>query len=172
MSRHSLRIIFDRSAFHADRFDLLSNSRLSELVAKGRISVLLTPVFLNETLTAYGSPRPVAWQQHLTYALDVCNGGIFLGKEDIWREELVMGRGPFARRLLPEKPSKRYDSRPRLIARLRAAAKTGDLDREWVESQQERDDSYNKSVNQKKMSEEIRGEAKARTSRTDAPQIA
>ncbi len=73
-----------------------------------------------------------------------------------------MGRGPLARRLLPEKPSKRYDSRPRLVARLRAAAETGDLEREWVESQRERDEDYQKSVNQKSISKEIRAEAKAR----------
>lgn len=124
--------------------------------------MFLTPVFLNETLTAYGAKRPVEWRQHLTYALDVCNGGLFLEKTDIWREELVMGRGRLARHLLPEKPSRRYDSRPSLIARLRAVAETGDLEQEWVHSQEERDEDYNKSVNQQTISKDIRMEAKAR----------
>lgn len=57
-----------------------------------------------------------------------------LDKLEIWREELVMGRGPFARCLLPEKPSKTYRSRSEFIARLREAANTGDLYREWIDS--------------------------------------
>ena len=158
----ALRVILDRSAFHGERFDLLNASPLRHLTSARIVEVYLTQVFLNETLTAYGSRKPVAWRQHLAFALDVCNGGIFLDKYDIWREELVMGRGPFARRLLPERESKRYDSRPEVVALLRAAAETGDLDRLWIDSKIERDESYNKSVNQQEISERIRKEAKAR----------
>jgi hypothetical protein len=165
----AFRVILDRSAFHGERFDLLNASPLRRLTSAGVVEVYLTPVFLNETLTAYGSRSPVRWQHHLAFALDVCNGGIFLDKNDIWREELVMGRGPFARRLLPERASKRYDSRPELVAVLRAAAETGDLDRLWIDSKIERDESYNKSVNQQEISEGIRKEAKARLGTKPTP---
>ncbi|MCI0424198.1 MAG: hypothetical protein L0312_34155, partial [Acidobacteria bacterium] len=56
------------------------------------------PVFLEETLSAFGSSRGAKdWQRHLEFALDVCNGGIFLDKEQIWHNELVAGRGDLSR---------------------------------------------------------------------------
>jgi hypothetical protein len=162
MNTSGLRVIFDRSAFHGENFKLFELSQLQELTSRCALTVLLTPVFLNETLTAYGSKRPVDWQQHLSYALDVCNGGIFLDKSDIWHEELAMGRGRFARFLLPEKPNRRYDSRPRFVAKLREVANTGDLHPEWVASQEERDEAFLKSARQKKISGELREEAARR----------
>jgi hypothetical protein len=40
-------------------------------------------VFLNETLTAYGSRKPSEWKEHLNFALDLA-GGIFLDRADIF----------------------------------------------------------------------------------------
>jgi hypothetical protein len=45
-----MKIIFDRSAFHRKRFDLLKGSRLLELVSRGKILVYHTAVFLDETI--------------------------------------------------------------------------------------------------------------------------
>jgi hypothetical protein len=75
-----MRVIFDRSAFHGERFAALAESPLRALIARGRMMVIHTPLFLDETLSAYGSTRDGAdaWRTHLTFALDICNGGIFL----------------------------------------------------------------------------------------------
>ena len=149
----ALRVIFDRSAFHEPGYQQLLNSRLKDLCRRGRIRVFHTPTFLAETLDAYGSAKQSAadWQNHLQFALAICNGGIFLEKEEIWHEELVAGRGTFARRLLPERPNKNYDSRPRLMARLRELVRTGDLEREWSETEAIRIDNWQKKRNQKRI---------------------
>ena len=123
------RVIFDRSAFHEDRFDSIQSSALLDLYRKGRIAVFHTPVFLNETLSAYGAgDRAKQWQQHLSFCLDVCSG-LFLDRDEIWHNELVAGRGPHARYLYPERPNKRYQSRSQLIEMLREKAETGDVSR-------------------------------------------
>ena len=154
-----MRVIFDRSAFHGDNFSALVNSSLRKLVAAGRVSVFHTQVFLDETISAYGSPRASDdWKAHLAFAVDVCNGGIFLDKEEIWRNELVRGEGPSARYLLPKRPNKNYDSFPRLLQRLRQVAESGDLRKEWLESAAEREDAQQKRNNQRGISLSIRSE--------------
>ncbi len=96
-----MRVLFDRSAFHGKRFAALSDSSLRQLVPSNRVVIIHTPVFLDETLSSFGSARAGdEWRTHMAFALDVCNGGIFLDKEQIWHNELVSGRGPFAGRLL------------------------------------------------------------------------
>ena len=128
MKPSPLRVIFDRSAFHGARYCRLQDSRLKDLCSRGRIKVFHTPVFLTETLATSGAgENAAAWRDHLQFVLDVCNGGIFLGTEDIWREELVAGRGTFARHLLPERPSKKFISRPHLVGLLRKVVNTGDF---------------------------------------------
>lgn len=92
------------------------------------------------------------------FALDVCNGGIFLDKEQIWHNELVAGRGRFARYLLPERPNKNYDSRPRLMGKLREKVKSGDVSKEWAESAAMREDTNTKKNNQQRISREVREE--------------
>ena len=130
-----LRVIFDRSAFHGARFRELRNSRLKDLCRSGRIKVFHTLIFLDETLATYGSGKSAnAWRDHLQFALDVCNGGIFRETEDIWREELVAGRSTFAWPLLPERPNKKYISRPELVGQLREAATTGDFSQQWSDT--------------------------------------
>jgi hypothetical protein len=150
------RIIFDRSAFHEERFERIAKSALSALQRQGRVEVYHTPIFLDETLSSYGAgDRAKQWQDHLLYCLDVCNG-IFLDREEIWHNELVAGRRQFARCLLPERPNKRYDSRPRLIQILRAKATSGDLAEEWAESAAMRAETSTKKNNQRATSAEIR----------------
>jgi hypothetical protein len=155
----AMRVIFDRSAFHGERFAALAASPLLQLVASKRVVITHTPVFLDETLSSFGSARAGdEWCTHMAFALDVCNGGIFLDKEQIWHNELVCGRGPFARHLIPERPSKNYGSRPRLIETIRQRIATGDLSKEWAESAAEREDAQQKRTNQKAISREVREE--------------
>ena len=45
-----MKIIFDRSASHGNRFDVLKGSRLSQLVQERKVLVYHTAVFLEETL--------------------------------------------------------------------------------------------------------------------------
>lgn len=145
----TFRVIFDRSAFHGSNFESLRDSSLKRLCGAGIIAVFHTPNFLNETLGAFGARRETVWQEHLRFAVEVCNGGIFLEKEEIWHEELMSGRGQLARRLLPKRPSRRFDSAPRVLAKLAAKAATGDLSVEWRETQAARDEAYEKTLNQR-----------------------
>jgi hypothetical protein len=104
-SSSQMRVIFDRSAFHGNNFDILERSPLRKLVATNRLRVFLTPVFFEETLAAFGSKRASsAWREHLNFALDVCNGGIFLDQSEIWHNELVAGKGKNARYLRRLRP--------------------------------------------------------------------
>lgn len=151
-----LRVIFDRSAFHADRFERIKNSSLRVLQRQGRIEVFHTPIFLEETLLAYGAGKKAEqWRRHLLFSLDICNG-IFLDREEVWHNELIAGRGPFARYLLPGRPNKRYETRPRLIETLREKAASGDVSKEWAESAVMRADTQVKKSNQRAMSKELR----------------
>ena len=153
-----MRIIFDRSAFHGDNFTALVNSPLRKLVAAGRVSVCHTQVFLDETITAYGSQRASDdWKTHLAFAVDICSG-IYLDKEEIWGNELVRGQGPHARHLLPNKPTKNYDSLPRILERLRRVAESGDLRKEWLESAAEREETQTKRNNERGIALGIRSE--------------
>lgn len=153
-----MRVIFDRSAFHGDSFTALVSSPLRKLVAAGRVSVYHTQVFLDETITAYGSPRATDdWKAHLAFAIEVCSG-IYLDKEEIWRNELVRGQGPRARHLIPNKPTKDYDSLPRLLDRLRRVSESGDLRKEWLESAAEREEAQTKRNNQRGTARGIRVE--------------
>lgn len=130
----AFRVIFDRSAFHGDRFEAIRSSGLLDLYSRGVIKVYHAPVFLEETLLSYGAgEKAKGWRDHLSYCLDICTG-IFLDRDDIWRNELVLGCGSEARYLLPERPNKRYDSRLRLIETLREKAASGDVSKEWAES--------------------------------------
>lgn len=154
-----LKVIFDRSSFHGARFENIEKSPLRDLCRHGRIEVFHTPIFLEETLSTYrGGHKEQEWRKHLQFSLDICNGGIFLDREEIWHNELVAGRGPFARHLLPECPNKNYDSRPMLIERLQQVAASGDLSKEWLESGAMREDTRSKKNNQKTISRVAREE--------------
>lgn len=165
-----LRVIFDRSAFHGPRYRRLQHSRLMDLCRLGRIEVYHTPVFLNETISTYRpGEQDAAWQSHLQFALDTCNGGIFLNKEAIWYQELVAGGGTLARHLLPERRNKKYKwSRPELMEILRDVARTGDLEEEWIANELVRVETRRRTANQRQIFSRMRREV-ARNIREHRP---
>ena len=146
----TLSIIFDRSAFHEPGYRQLRESCLKDLCRRGHMKVFHTPTFIEETLATYGTrKRAAGWQNHLQFALDVCNGGIFLPKQNIFHEELVAGRGTLARHLLPERPNKIHNSRPRLMNALQEIARTGDFARVWSDTEAIRIDNRQRLRNQR-----------------------
>jgi hypothetical protein len=75
-----MKIIFDRSAFHRERFDLLKSSRLLQLVQERKILVYHTAVFLDETLRTASSTKQVAkdeLRRQWPFLASICNGGWF-----------------------------------------------------------------------------------------------
>jgi hypothetical protein len=63
-------------------------------VKSRQIEVFLTPIFTHETLDQYGSGRAGDdWREHLKFAIEICNSGVFLDKSEIFRNELVSGKG-------------------------------------------------------------------------------
>jgi hypothetical protein len=167
-SIHStMRVIFDRSSFHEPRFEQLVTSPLRRLVAERRITIFHTPVFLDEIIQSYGSPRASeTWRKHLEFAARICDGGVFLSKEDIWRGELVDGRGPLAQHLLPPVANEEHDSFYGFLGTLLRTAETGDLSIEWSESAVERDEGHKKRNNQHSLfrgaRDEVAGALRAR----------
>lgn len=143
------RVIFDRSSFHGNAFAKLLSSPLQSLCDRGDFQVYHTPVFFEETLGSFGASRATDWQAHLKFAVEICNGGVFLEKDEIWHNELVSGQGVLARYLLPERPTRRYDYRARLLATLAEKARTGDLVKEWKGSRAERDTTFSKNRRQR-----------------------
>jgi hypothetical protein len=93
----------------------------------------------------------------LRFALDICNGGIFNEKMDIWRDELLADRGPHPRYLLRERDHP-AGSLEQLVRVLREAVATGNIRDIWVGSQADRDESYRKRDNQRAMYRAIRSD--------------
>src|SRR5579862_6730198 len=123
-----MRVIFDRSSFHGERFELLRASPIGECQRRGLLTVYHTEIFFNETLEAGISQGAKGdWREHLGFALDICDGGLFLTKEPIWRAELIQGRGTFARHLYPARESRQYQSESFCREKLREAARSGDV---------------------------------------------
>jgi hypothetical protein len=144
-----MRVIFDRSSFHGERFALLASSRLRQLTAQRRVEVFHTTTFLDELIQSYGSRRAGnSWREHLKYAAQICNAGLFLSNEDIWRSELVERRGPLAMRLLPLQETRDHPSFSGFLGTLLRTAETGDLSQEWAESATERGDTRQKKDKQ------------------------
>jgi hypothetical protein len=85
-----LRIIFDRSAFHGHRFELLRSGPLLDLCRSGKVSVLHTGTFLTETLALYGrKERRAELKEQFEFLKAICNGGVFRDSVDIWQDELL-----------------------------------------------------------------------------------
>ena len=74
-----MKVIFDRSAFHGDRFDLLKGSRLSQVVQEREIFIYHTAVFLEETFRMIDSTKQTTKEtsEQWPYLLSICNGGWF-----------------------------------------------------------------------------------------------
>jgi len=146
-----MRVIFDRSAFHGQRFELLKSSPLRRLSAQRRVDVFHTATFIDEIIQSYGSARASSsWREHLRYAAQICNGGIFSPVEDIWRSELVDGWGPASRRLFP------HESFVGFQMTMLETADTGDLSQEWAESAPERMETRRKKTKQHALFREAR----------------
>lgn len=154
-----MRVILDRSAFHGSRFRALVASPLRQLAKTGQIEVFLTPVFIEETTSQYGSPRAGDdWRQHLEFALEICNGGLFLDKTEIWRNELVCEQGPAARHQFPERRTRRYTkSCAEMLDRLKAIARSDDIKDAWNETVAEREEVQQKKNRQHALYSDIRG---------------
>ncbi len=95
--RQKLTLIFDRSAFHGERFDLLKKSQLHRLIKARVLLVHHTPAFLEETVSLYEKPENRdELRAQLPFILDICNGRWFLQAEELWNLELVQHAGPNA----------------------------------------------------------------------------
>ena len=144
-----MRVIFDRSSFHGERFALLYSSNLRRLTAQRRVHVFHTPAFLDELIQSYGSRKAAAsWREHLKYAVRICNAGMFLPKDAIWHSELVEARGAAAPHLLPPEETHEYSSFVGFQGALLRTAETGDLSREWAETEPEREETRRKKTKQ------------------------
>lgn len=165
MKTTPVRVLLDCSAFHGERFDVLTRSPLRSLAASGRVRVFLTPIFIDETISAYGATQATdEWRAHLRYAVDVCNGGLMLTRDDIWRNELVNGHGKRARYTFPEMRTKRYGKSNReWLDTLRAlATKRGkELTGAWMGSEVERAETHRKKNAQRALLANVRKEAAA-----------
>lgn len=154
-----MRIIFDRSSLHGDRFQILVNSPLRRLVKSRQLEVFLTPVLTQETLEQYGSGRAGdEWREHLSFGIEICNG-VFLDKSEIFRNELVCGRGTAARYLFPERQTRRYGkSKAQVLDRLQLVANTCDRDlaQPWKQGKAQRDDLQRKKSAQKAYYNKVR----------------
>lgn len=92
-----LTVIFDRSAFHGRRFDLLAASPLLQLVRKNRVIVHHSAALLEETISMFEREANHAeLRKQLPFILDACNGRWFRDRGDIWELELTRDLGPAA----------------------------------------------------------------------------
>jgi hypothetical protein len=88
-----MKIIFDRSAFHGEDFDLLKGSRLSRLVRDREVFVFHTMVFLEETLRmieSHGDELKKQWP----FLQSICNAG--------WFKPLLFGQPPTLNSVIEE----------------------------------------------------------------------
>lgn len=154
-----MRVLFDLSALHGDRLDLLRHAPIKAVRSNRRMVFLHTPVFLNEILQGYGSSRTGSrWRENLTFARDLEPSGFFLDKEQIWHAELVCGRGPLARRLMPERKTRRWSGAGNLRAEIDRAIETGDLSQMWDAAKAEIDEGHTKKRAQRKIAIDVRQE--------------
>src|SRR5262249_38581303 len=83
---------FDRSAFHQrERFNLLSTSQLQTCCRNRKLSVVHTPIFIEETVRMYGNQQSREHLRHqLPFIFYICNGRVYYDTETIWKCELVL----------------------------------------------------------------------------------
>jgi len=152
-----LRVIFDLSALHGERLSLLRAAPLDLLRRRGLLTFLNTPIFVEEILRGSRSPRLAeSWRDNLAFALDLKPVGYFLDKEQIWRDELVCGRGPYARHMMPNRSTRRWDAANTLEDKLRRVVTTGDLGDVWEVAGPEIDEARQRRQNQRRIAVEIR----------------
>jgi len=152
MRGSALRVVFDTNAFSPGNFELLEQGPMRRLCHCGRIVPVYGHVFVEETLRAYGAERRredliKRWLPFIVDTADgICND--FIG---IWHEELVQGRGPNARVLMPRRDYQKF------FAQLADIPFDGSW-RAWHASQRDRDIDAQKRAAQQKVSASIRKE--------------
>ncbi len=147
-----VKVVFDTNVFSPGSFDLLEASPMLELRRRGSLVPIYGHVFLEETFRAYGLERMrsdlvTRWLPFIANTAPyVCNDFV-----SIFHEELVQGRGPYARLYLPMRDLERF----------RASISNIPLDgswRPWHSSKKERDIENGKRLAQRALSKEIRAE--------------
>lgn len=117
-----LTVVFDRSAFHGARFDLLQRSPLLTLAKQNAITVHHSQAFLEETISMYEKQHNHdELRKQLPFILEVCNGRWFSSVGDIWERELRLNQGPAADVFVDEVLRKQTES-----DMLQAVARSGD----------------------------------------------
>lgn len=158
-----VRVVFDSNIFSLDNFELLEKSPLRRLFAVRRVVPVYGHVFIEETLRAYGAAgkRDFLVTRWLPFIVATCDR-ICNDFNDIYHEELVCGRGPHARKLMPRRDYERFkESIPNIP-----------LDgnwRVWHASKAELDTEDEKRAAQRKISKEIREEVKYQPSKQSLP---
>jgi len=160
---NALRVTFDLSALHGPNLDALRQSPILRMCGRGQLAVALTPIFLDELIAGYGAKgQLVPWRSNLEFALEVCNDGIFLDKREIWRDELLCGRGPFARHKFPLSPTRRLISFGNVLRQLREMLESGDLQEYWASSQATRDENRARQRRARDISVQLRDQVSQR----------
>jgi hypothetical protein len=144
---------------------MLKAAPIDRLLRQRRLTVLHTPVFISEILHGFRSSRAQdRWRENLAFALDELKpSGYFLDKTEVWREELVCGRGPFARHFLPARQSRRWQlSAERWEMILRDRLRSGDLTDVWETALPEIEAGRTMRQNQRRIAREIREDISSR----------
>lgn len=163
MRRQPLRLTFDLSALHGEYLDRLAGSRLLQLCGRRYFAIALTPVFLDELVSGYGvRNRDVPWQPNLRFAISVCNDGVFLDKLEIWWDELVVGRGVYARCKFPKRATRRLVSADQIATKLAAMAEGNDVAEYWESSQELRSENRRRREGARKTARQLREGISAR----------
>lgn len=150
-----VRVVFDTNIFSLDNFESLEKSILHRLFKMRRVVPIYGHVFIEETLRAYGATgkRDLLVTRWLPFIVATCDR-ICNDFNGIFHEELVCGRGPYARTLMQPRDYERFkESLPHIA-----------LDgtwRAWHESKVERHTEDQKRTSQREISKEIRAEVTA-----------
>lgn len=121
-------MIFDLSAFAREKLERLMSCGLLALCQKRQVLVPHTPTFVVELLGGFtGQSFHEGSRLELKFALDICNGGLFEDRDEIFRDEIARGRGKNARVRMPARPNRFQVSENTVIERLRDVTRTGDI---------------------------------------------
>ena len=97
------RIIFDRSAFHGNRFDRLLSSSLMKLSKQRRISIYHSPILIEETIRMYMKEKNrEELRRQLPFIFEICQERWFRGRSELWSKELVEEAGEKGSVFMPD----------------------------------------------------------------------
>lgn len=158
-----VRVVFDSNIFSLDNFESLEKSPLRRLFVVRRVVPIYGHVFIEETLRTYGTAgkRDFLVTRWLPFIVATCDR-ICNDFNNIYHEELVCGRGPYARMLMPRRDYERFKESISNIPL------DGNWD-VWHASKAERDTEDEKRAAQRKISKEIREEVKYQPSKQGPP---